>query len=399
MARQTCVFAAGVAFGVASIGFAQSPLDYGIEFVTVRAPGNPPMLIFNFDAPDAYGRGGVPYEFRIGRYEVTTAQWMEFANVVYAVPTGTRSPFLARSGPAFWGAVNDLAYTGPGRRWKLADLPNAAMMPVFGLSPRECALFCNWLHNGKSGDPASILTGAYDSSTWGMGPQGSMTDQIPHLPGARFWIPTVDEMMKACHYDPNRFGPGVGGWWTQKNGRNEPSVAGPPGVGQTSAGYQVPNSQGGEYYISLGAYADQKSPWGLFDTSGATREYMEDGFPVSLPSERGVYGLPAGIYAGPLIDSVWGIGSAGPDHDGNEFGFRLASPAYCPADLDNDGSVANGVVSDAAVTIDDLLSFLVAFENGTLLADLDDGTATNTTDHAVTVEDLLYFLVRFEGGC
>jgi hypothetical protein len=68
----------------------------------------------------------------------------------------------------------------------------------------------------------------------------------------------------------------------------------------------------------------------------------------------------------------------------------------CPSDLD-DGSGSG--TPDQAVTIDDLLYFLVAFENGTLDADLDNGTFTGTRDQAVTIEDLLYFLVRFEMGC
>lgn len=66
----------------------------------------------------------------------------------------------------------------------------------------------------------------------------------------------------------------------------------------------------------------------------------------------------------------------------------------CPADLAGAGDEPDG-----AVTIDDLIAFLVSFEAGSLPADLDDGTRTFTPDGAVTIEDLVYFLVRFEGGC
>jgi len=68
----------------------------------------------------------------------------------------------------------------------------------------------------------------------------------------------------------------------------------------------------------------------------------------------------------------------------------------CPADLDN-GSGSG--TADNAVTIDDLLYFLVAFESGTNAADLDNGAATGVLDNAVTIDDLLFFLVRFEIGC
>ncbi len=68
----------------------------------------------------------------------------------------------------------------------------------------------------------------------------------------------------------------------------------------------------------------------------------------------------------------------------------------CVADLDN-GSGSG--TPDNAVTIDDLLFFLGAFETGNIAADLDNGTFTGTPDNAVTIDDLLYFLVRFEDGC
>jgi hypothetical protein len=76
--------------------------------------------------------------------------------------------------------------------------------------------------------------------------------------------------------------------------------------------------------------------------------------------------------------------------------FVTLEPLSCAADLD-DGTGTG--TPDDAVTIDDLLFFLGAFEQGSTDADLDDGTGTGTPDDAVTVDDLLYFLVRFEAGC
>ena len=68
----------------------------------------------------------------------------------------------------------------------------------------------------------------------------------------------------------------------------------------------------------------------------------------------------------------------------------------CPADLD-DGSGTGA--SDGAITVDDLLYFLGAFEAGTAAADLDNGSGTGNPDGGVTIDDLLFFLVRFEAGC
>jgi hypothetical protein len=68
----------------------------------------------------------------------------------------------------------------------------------------------------------------------------------------------------------------------------------------------------------------------------------------------------------------------------------------CPADVD-DGSGSG--IHDGAVTIDDLLYFLVQFEAGDVRADLDNGSGGGVRDGAVTIDDLLFFLAHFEGGC
>src|ERR1700690_2637146 len=57
----------------------QPPPDYGFNFITIGSPGNRP-----YDGPDPNGdtdgRGSVPYDFRIARTEITTAQYLEFVN-------------------------------------------------------------------------------------------------------------------------------------------------------------------------------------------------------------------------------------------------------------------------------------------------------------------------------
>lgn len=86
------------------------------------------------------------YEYRICKYEVTTAQWMEFVNTCSTLG-GTWTFFGL---PVHWGARPDPNYFGPGRRYVLKDIPNAQMMAVYGISWRTAAMFCNWLHNGKA---------------------------------------------------------------------------------------------------------------------------------------------------------------------------------------------------------------------------------------------------------
>lgn len=78
-----------------------------------------------------------------------------------------------------------------------------------------------------------------------------------------------------------------------------------------------------------------------------------------------------------------------PYNDGYADDISLVLINPCTADFD----------LDAGVTIDDLLAYLQAFEDGVIDADVDDGQGTGNPDGGVTVDDLLYFLFRFENGC
>lgn len=68
----------------------------------------------------------------------------------------------------------------------------------------------------------------------------------------------------------------------------------------------------------------------------------------------------------------------------------------CPADVD-DGSGTG--TRDRGVTVDDVIYYMSAYEQGALDADLDDGNGGGLQDGGVTVEDLLFFLLHYEMGC
>lgn len=70
----------------------------------------------------------------------------------------------------------------------------------------------------------------------------------------------------------------------------------------------------------------------------------------------------------------------------------------CAADLDDGSGLTR---PDGALTIDDLLMFLLCFEQGSLVADLDDDgdPLAGHPDDAVNIADLVFFLDRFQLGC
>lgn len=298
---------------------AQVP-DYDFQWATITDVNNP--VYAGGPLGQLADRGSVPYDYRISRLELTSAQFLEFVNTFWE-SEGIIMPawFIGSSGivPSLQGPYVLKNY-----------LPNAGMVPVIGLNWRVSAMYCNWLHNGKQSTLESLQDGAYDASTFHTNPDGTFTDQITRSPGAKFWIPSLDEWIKAVHYDPNRYGQGQGGWWESPNGTDVPLVNGPPGIGQTSGA--------GDYnwgfdpsYIPLSSYTDVQSPWGLWDASGGAQEWTEE----IIWAETGPYGrMIDGSWAGAewrfaYFDRAWGTDWAMPQFDVYN-GLRIASSVPGP---------------------------------------------------------------------
>jgi len=300
---------------------APAPPDYGLDWVTIGDPGNAP---FSGDTlNDINGRGGVSHRYRMTRTEITTSQWLQFVNTF--TTQSTELQFFAV--PAPWGATEDRSYSGPGKRYVLrGDLTQPGDIPVGGMSWRTAAMYANWLHNGRSSDFASTQSGAYDASTFGRKPDGTFTDQPTRSPGARFWIPSFDEWIKAAHYDPDKNGAGQGGWWLYPNTSDTPPIPGPPGEGEANTGFELP--QIGHEFIPAGMYPDVTSPWGLLDAAGSRSEWTEA---VFSPSDRGQDGTWAGLTpAAAYIDEISVRGSLPPDLAARSAGLRLASAIPAP---------------------------------------------------------------------
>lgn len=322
------VFAGAVACAV-MIAPARADVDpvSGIDLVTVGTPGNAPWS----GGGSAQGRGQVNYEYRIGKYEVTTAQWAEFMNAAYDRPAGDAIPFMQT--PFIWGGAGTTpnnASNPSARRWTVPA--GNEMLPAGGISWRVAAIYCNWLNSGKATNREAFLNGAYDVSTFGYNPSGFYTDQLTHNPGAAYYIPTWDEWIKAAHYDPNKVnGDGsTGGYWLYSNSSDSPLIAGPPGVGTANYGFTSPSP----YSIPLGAYANVATPWGLFDAAGATGEWTEEalyGVPGGPPTDRLYEGSQWGFNA-VVADTVrYGGGSESPSISGSWSGLRVAASIPSPA--------------------------------------------------------------------
>ncbi len=315
--------------------------EYGIEFSTIGSPGNAPWQGDPQLPTYTSGRGQVNYEYRIGVTEITSAQWLDFVNTF---------SMRADDPNRFWqvhqsGMRRDTSYTGPGFRYILDPSdPNAGNRPVFGIDWRHAAMYTNWLHNDQSSDLSAIENGAYDTSTFTNRPAGKddggkdgeggpnmalFNDQYTRNPDAKFWIPSLDEWLKAAHFDPDKNGQGPG-WWEYSNTSDTAPIPGYPGFGETSGGIiDDPFVE----TISLLAYPDVQSPWGLFDTSGGASEWNEEVFFPGFERGRGYEGSRAGDDLYELIDSINTTGGSGGISGGVDFSFRIAAAVPSPSTM------------------------------------------------------------------
>jgi sulfatase modifying factor 1 len=314
--------------------FAQPGAD-GYDWAQIGAVGNAPYTGFSDPLSPTFGRGGVGYAYSMSRTEVTTQQWLDFLNAANARPDPLQlaDPTWI-STPVFWGGTRDTSYTGPGIRYRLrTDIANAGMVPASGVSWRECALLCNWLNGGRGSAAASFMNGAYDVSTF-TGNFPTFTDQRQHTPGAHYWIPTLDEYMKAAFFDPNGNGAGQARWWQYPDRSNTPLIYGPPpsfggdGTGQANAGFTLTGHL--ENQIPLGSYPTVQSPWGLLDVAGGSGEWIEDVWGNSTELYRMLDGSWRGFSSGNDLDLLTAWGSASPGLQNVDFGFRLASDVPAP---------------------------------------------------------------------
>jgi hypothetical protein len=321
--------------GLAGSAQAQVDPNSGIDFVTIGAVGNAPWM----GGPVGYGanqgRGTVNYEYAIGRMEITTAQWTEFYNAALDRPVTDRLPWVTR--PSVWGASATTPSNPGGSRWAV---PNGnELRAVGGVTWRTAAMYCNWLHNGKASDRDAFLSGAYNVSTFGVvGSSGVLfSDQLTRSEGARYWIPSIDEWMKAAHYDPNKINSdgSTGGWWKYVHSRDDRApIYGPAGFSrnglltEANAAWNTFTPQIDAFTIPLGAYSSMTSPWGLLDTSGATAEWTEEVFQLDdeiAPRER--YAEGGAWRSGSQFNDDAGFRSVTAWPDESEFliGLRVAT--------------------------------------------------------------------------
>lgn len=289
MKRTILLSCAVCLFGVNSV-FADLIRGIDIEFVTIGNSGNSGDTRtgiheqYGFPMVDPYGCGAVGYEYRIGKYEITNAQWNAFVNRA-GTPTGDMEQ----------GYDESAEHTGD-------------QQPANCVSWAEAAQFCNWL---TSGDKSK---GVYQFSGTNENP-GSLNFSVMNrqaaqaLYGTIYFLPTEDEWYKAAYYRPD----GSGYSFFANGTDNTTPIA---GVDANYENYdetiETPNIP---WQVGSGAIEQN----GTYDMMGNVWEWNESRAPIALGIRGGAYDIP--LIA---LTSGWQYQRIPWDESGN-VGFRVAS--------------------------------------------------------------------------
>ena len=237
------------------------------------------------------GFGAVEYNYRIGKYEVTNAQYVEFLNSVDPDATNMLGLYNSQMASDARGGILLTPDARSGEKYVVK--PSRERNPVILVSWYDAIRFANWLHNGQ-GD-GDTETGAY--TILGGTSEPTNGTAIARNPEAIWFLPTEDEWYKAAYHKNDGV---TANYWDYPTATDaEPFSDQPPALDaprqSNSANFykQVPASYNFDvgyavtgsgtfqselnYLTDVGAYALSASPYGTFDQAGNVWEWNEDG--------------------------------------------------------------------------------------------------------------------------
>ncbi|MFO0912661.1 MAG: SUMF1/EgtB/PvdO family nonheme iron enzyme [Pirellulales bacterium] len=251
--------------------FCQGTLAGTIVTVPVGSPNNS-------GNPLRERLGAVSYEYRVGAYEVTNAQYVEFLNA--KDPTGANrlqlyNPFMSTDAS---GGIVAAPSNPKGQRFKVKE--GRGSNPVVFISWYDAVRFANWVNNGQG--EADTEDGAYTLLGGTAVPQNS--DVILRNPAAKWFLPNDNEWYKAGFYNAieNRY-------YDYATASDVPPTSASPSSGLMNSANLRDGLSGDSYaltgdavfrddlnYLSdVGAYIKSPGPFGTFDQAGNAYEWSE----------------------------------------------------------------------------------------------------------------------------
>jgi formylglycine-generating enzyme len=302
---------------IAPIASAQVTLDWA----TVGNAGNSG----DPNNPTSGPLGAVAYEFRIGRLEITNAQYAQFLNSVAA--SDPRSLYNPNMGTDPRGGITR---SGSAGSFTYDVRPNMGNKPVNFVSSLDAIRMANWLTNGQGS--GSTETGVYTLNG------NSITAVTRNLSNPnQVFLPTRNEWYKAALHQPASQGGDTDNFWRFATRSNEFPVVGTATAtgdianpGPTTVNWQSGadwNGQNGN--VTTVGSAGNTSFYGAFDMNGNVQEWLQDTSTLGGLNNRFITG--GNFFAVPTFgilpeDSFL----APPLSEDSSTGFRFASPIPAP---------------------------------------------------------------------
>ncbi|MEX0329914.1 MAG: formylglycine-generating enzyme family protein [Puniceicoccaceae bacterium] len=290
-----------------------------VETVLVGGANNPPNPE-DGDFPELR-RGTVSYDYYIGTYEVTNAQYATFLNAVASAGEnewlyGFNMGAKPRGGILRSGSKGSYTY-------ELKE--GMANKPVNYLSLWKAMAFCNWLTNGQGNSDPN--TGMYDLTD----PQALNSNTVTRNPDA--WaaggvaVASQNEWYKAAYYDASSNGPADDWWLYPTRSDLEPAFVEPNSDNPNSANLNFAVSGGptdiAGFPTDVGAYTAATTFVGAYDMAGNVTEFNDT---IYQDSNQRVIGSGGSFLDNPVfISSEGNVRTTTPGSELMQLGFRVTS--------------------------------------------------------------------------
>ena len=314
----TLLVASGARGDVFNMG---DPNLKNLEFVTVGDPGNAPDKTYAWP-----GYGSVSYTYRIGKYDVTVAQYCQFLNAVatQSDPFGLYNNIAMPGGPG--SAHSGINRTGSSGNWSYNTTSGYAVnngnFPMNCITWANAARFCNWLTNGQPTGPEGAGTTETGSYTLNGSVDDANLQRVTRNANPKYVIPTEDEWYKAAYY---KGGSTNAGYWFYPTESNTAPSSVLSSTGTNNANYNTGTYRSGctdpiNYLTEVGSFAGSPGPYGTYDMGGDVNEWNEATH--WLYPYRGLRGGGWGPYNEDFLNASqrrWLY----PSHDFADIGFRV----------------------------------------------------------------------------
>jgi formylglycine-generating enzyme required for sulfatase activity len=253
--KRNTVTTAGVFCAISCLTLlSASAAQITIETVPIGNPGNAG------NAADTGDEGAVSYNYRIGTYEVTNAQYAEFLNAKAASdPLGLYNTSMS-------GVFGGITRTGLDGSYSYTASAGRESKPVNYVSWYDAIRFANWLHNGQAGGDTE--TGAYTLGALNLDGTPVDGDAITRNGGAIWFLTSEDEWYKAAYHKNDGV---TGNYFAYPTSSDTAPTAELPPGGSNSANYFPAVGD----LSDAGAYTESGSPYDTFDQGGNVAEWNE----------------------------------------------------------------------------------------------------------------------------